>query len=188
MLTTDPAKRYAQMKPFTNTVERVFTGEAVNYNEGWTRIVEIENLVVAPGYVWRGGADFYDPANPPLEEKRAEALYALDQKAGEVRKRYITVAPGQEATYLIKEREAEAFRTALYLGTPPPMVQAEANATGSSTADACALILGQRDLWVLKAAQIEAARRSGKVEVGAAATLSEIDTARDAGLTALDAL
>lgn len=191
MKITDPKKRYALIRFQTNVVERVFTGEELKYDEQWTRYIEIaEDSEVAPGHIWRGEGDsFYDLSKPPLEHTRAEALYAIDKAAGETRARYITIAPGQEASYLIKERQAEAFKAASYrVDAIPPMIQAEMDAANLSAQAAAEFILAQRDAWVTMAAAVESARRKGKVGVGMALTLKDIYEARDTALRRLAGL
>lgn len=118
----------------------------------------------------------------------ARAAAEIDAKAGEVRKRYITSVPGQDATYLLKERHAEAYKAAGYAGAVPAMIQAEAAATGLSAQAAADSILAERDAWLTKAAQIEQARRSGKISVVAAATHDQKVAAYQAAIVALDAL
>lgn len=128
--------------------------------------------------------------NPVLtvEQQRAHALLAIDTKAGAVRGRYITTVPGQEATYLLKERQAESFKAAGYVGTVPGMVGAEVTATKVSSRQACDAILAERDFWVLKASAIESARRSGKVAVGEAADAAAVAEILAGTLAALDVL
>lgn len=128
------------------------------------------------------------PPEPPLAEQKVSAEREIDEKAGEVRKRYITSVAGQEATYLVKERQAEAFKAALYVGTVPGLVQAEVDATGQAAQQACDAILAERDGWLLKAAQVEKARRAGKVAVGKALDGASVKASLAAALAELDAL
>lgn len=123
-----------------------------------------------------------------LSELHASALVEIDTRAEAVRLRYITPGAGQAATYLLKERQTEAYRAAGYTGTVPALVQAEMDATGRTAQAACDLILFMRDTWVVKAAQIESARRRGKVAVEAAPSGAEVRIARDAALAALNLL
>lgn len=129
-----------------------------------------------------------DPPAPPLDQVRAAALAAIDAAAGAARARYITIAPGQEATYLIKAQQARDYRAAGYTGPVPALVQAEADATGETPAAACDSILAEEAVWVAKAALIESARRRGKVAVGAAADAAAVEAARDAALAELAGL
>lgn len=129
-----------------------------------------------------------DPA-AMIAPARAAALALIDSKAGTVRMRYITETAGQQVTYLLKEKQSEAFKAAAYLGAVPLMVQAEADATGRSPQAAADAILAERDTWVnLKAPGIERERRKGKLAVTAAVTVAAINAARDAALAALDPL
>lgn len=123
-----------------------------------------------------------------LSDARIASCTAIDAKAGNVRLRYITSVPGQEGTYLLKEREAQRFRDALYVGTVPAMVQAEVNATGLLAKAAADDILLRRDQWAAKAAQIEEQRLKGKRSVDAATTEAGVASARDAAIAALDLL
>ena len=131
-----------------------------------------------------------DPPPTPLtlEQLRATAGMRIDERAERVRLRYITPGAGQAATYLIKERQAEAFRAAGYTGDVPAMIQAEVDATGSTAQAAADLILAQRDAWIGKAAQIELERRRGKIATEAAADEGELEIALKQALDALEAL
>lgn len=129
-----------------------------------------------------------DPPAPSLAEVKTAALTAIDATAGAARARYITIAPGQEATYLLKSAQATAFKAGGYVGPPPGLVQAEVDATGATPQQAADAILVQQAAWEIKAAQIESARRRGKVAAGAAAEAAAVDAARDATLAELAAL
>ena len=93
---------------------------------------------------------------------RDEMLAHIDAKAGAVRAKYITVAPGQEATYIIKGEQARAFAANGFAGSPPSMISAEAAATGQTPRQAAERITLEESAWINLAAQIEAARRSAK--------------------------
>lgn len=141
-------------------------------------------------HYWNGTACVPNPAPTPLPLAvvQSRAKDAIDHKAGEVRKRYITSVPGQEGTYLLKEREAQKFKDALYVGTVPAMIQAEMNATGLLAKAATDDILLRRDQWAAKAAQIEEQRLKGKRSVDAATTEAGVVAARDAAVAALNLL
>lgn len=129
---------------------------------------------------------------PPLaidiDHMKARALAAIDRAAGVARARYITVAPGQEATYILKAQQAAAFKADGYAGSVPGLVQAEINATGASAQAATDAILAQEAAWSVKAAQIESARRCGKVAVGNAADAAAVEAAQAAAIAELGAL
>lgn len=122
----------------------------------------------------------------------AYALTLIDTAAGEARARYITVAPGQETTYQLKADEAQRYLDA---GAPSPVdpavypfIAGEAFATGKSPNVAAGVILGTRDVWVDKAAQIETVRMRGKTLVSKAVTWFDCITARDTAIDQLKSL
>ena len=118
---------------------------------------------------------------------RAEMLAAVDVKAGAVRAKYITVAPGQEATYMLKSAQAKAFQQANYEGTVPGLVQAEATAEGDTVTAATLRILAEEAAWANLAASIESSRRSAKVAIAVApndATAEAIFNATIVGFSA----
>lgn len=127
--------------------------------------------------------------NPPptLSQSIASALTDIDADAGKARARYITIAPGQEATYLLKAQQAVAFKAAGYTGPVPGLVQAEIDATGATATVATDAILTQQAAWEAKAAQIESARRTGKVHVASATNVAAVKAALDIALAALAA-
>lgn len=129
-----------------------------------------------------------DPPPPSLDEAVQAAYSVIDAAAGAARARYITIAPGQEATYLLKSAQARAFKEAGYAGVAPGLVQAEIDATGATAQQAADAILMQQAAWEIKAAQIESARRRGKVTVGKAAEVAAVTVARDAALLELEPL
>jgi len=123
-----------------------------------------------------------------LDELQAAKNAEIDACAGAARARYITVAPGQEATYILKAQQAAAFKAGGYAGTVPGLVQAEIDATGATAQQAADDILAQEAAWAYKAAQIESARRRGKVAVGAATDAVGVIAARDAAVAELGLL
>jgi hypothetical protein len=135
-------------------------------------------------YVWTNGEGW----TLDLSAVQLRANAEIDTKAEEVRLRYITPGAGQAGTYLIKERQAQAYRDTGYGSPVPLMVQAEVDATRLDSQQAADLILGQRDFWLVKAADIERERRKGKIAVDASESLRAISDARDAAIAALHAL
>ncbi len=137
------------------------------------------------------GVIVHDPLPPTvvsLDDVKAAALSAIDAEAGAARARYITVAPGQEATYILKAQQAAAFKAGGYSGPVPGLVQAEMDATGATAQAAADDILAQEAAWAYKAAQIESARRRGKVAAGNAADAASVEAARAAAIAELGAL
>jgi len=126
------------------------------------------------------------------------AQRAIDAAAGEARLRFITSVPGQEAVYLLKLQEAQAYLAA-HAGDPdadvPPHIAAEATATGQTAVDVATMVVGLASYWngTISPA-IEGARMGGKAAVAAAtgvddeATLAAIEAARAAALAALGSI
>ncbi|MHB1053463.1 MAG: hypothetical protein ACYCZT_10400 [Thiobacillus sp.] len=138
-----------------------------------------------------------DPPPPTLDQAQAAAKTAIDAEAGAARARYITVVIGQEATYMLKEAQARAHKSAGYPSATVadyPMVEAEAKAlhgaapTAAQIQSAADGIIAQADAWIAKAAQIERARIAGKRAVGAAVDVAGVETARAAAVAELGLL
>jgi|GEM_PF-6983004 len=128
----------------------------------------------------------------PIDRVKAGSATEIDQKAGQVRSKYITTAAGQEATYTEKARQCEAYKAASYPATPDPVghayVIAEASAKGCSYQAACDAILAERDQWAELGARIEEARRKAKIAIAAASTAEAVEAALQTGLAELAAL
>lgn len=112
------------------------------------------------------------------DEARTWAHNEIDAAAGAARARYITVTPGQDATYQAKYADARAF---VFAGYPDvnisqyPWVAAEAGATGLSYAEAADGIKAVGDPWnMLLGPGIEGLRIGGKRAVDALTTVSGI--------------
>lgn len=138
-----------------------------------------------------------DPPAPTLAEATAVARVAIDAEAGAARARYITVAPGQETTYMLKEAQSRAYKAAGYPSATVgdyPMVDAEAQALHGAAPTAAQIqsatdgIIAQADAWIAKAAQIERARIAGKRAVAAAVDVAGVESARAAAVAELGAL
>ena len=98
-----------------------------------------------------------------LDIIRPDILAAVDFGAGATRSQFITVVPGQEATYLRKEQEARGWAT----GDDPatvPFLDAEATATGVSIDTLAATVIATADAWIVVGAKIEGARMGAKKE------------------------
>ena len=156
--------------------------------------VRRDNEPLAELTAYQQYVDLWTAAAPPvvaptLDELRAAAGAAVDSRAENVRLRYITGGAGQASTYIEKASQADSFKAAGYpAGAVPPMVQAEADATGQTPQQAADLILATRDAWLVKGAQIERERRRGKVDIDAARDEAGVAAARDASIAALELL
>lgn len=116
-----------------------------------------------------------EPVPPTFEELKAQYKNAIDGLAGQTRLRYITDVPGQEATYLLKAQQAEAYAVAGFAGTVPAMLAAEAAATNQTPQQVAQSVIATRDVWVnVLNPQIESVRIGGKMKVDAAADAKEL--------------
>lgn len=94
--------------------------------------------------------------------------YLVDAGAGAFRTLFITDVPGQEMTYVRKEKEGRDF---IANGAGPwPMLEAEAAATGEEIAALAATVVAQADQVIGLGALIEGARMGAKKAVRAAPT------------------
>lgn len=99
-----------------------------------------------------------------IDTARREYRAQIDTAAGVARQRYITIVPGQEATYSAKYEDARRYLdNTSPVATDYPWVNAEAIQTGMSLHDTAVRIATLGDLWhnVLGPA-IEGIRISGK--------------------------
>lgn len=120
-----------------------------------------------------------DPPLPSLDEAKTSALLFIDNLSGQARSKFLTVAPGQELTYLLKQSQAESFKAANFEGTVPNLVQAEADATNVTPKEACVSILLAAQSLSENLAEIEVVRRAGKIAVRAATSNEEVDVVRN---------
>jgi hypothetical protein len=131
-------------------------------------------------------------AVPTLDELKAAAHNEIDVAAGNSRMKYITVVPGQEATYLEKAKDAEKFIADGLPAdlTPYPWLKAEKEAIGGETSAQFIAegILTQRAQWAVVGSAIEKERRSGKIKVTAATTAEDVDFQKAIAISNLMAL
>jgi hypothetical protein len=111
-------------------------------------------------------------APAPLDQVRAAALAQIDQLAGLARARFITVAAGQDMTYLEKVRQAQAVVDAIP-GTYP-LIAGEVGLTGETEAAVAQVILGRYAAWQQIGAVIEHTRLTAKRDVAQAADAAAI--------------
>lgn len=118
------------------------------------------------------------------------ALRDIDDAAGRARLRFITDVPGQQAVYLVKLQQAQAYTAAVALdaqATVPPYIAAEASATGQTAQQVAANVIALATVWNEQAGPaIEGARMGGKAAVTAAQDLETAEAARVAAVQALD--
>jgi len=138
-------------------------------------------------YIWDFAGNWVDQRS--LSGYVVEAKSSIDNKAGEVRLRYITDVAGQAATYNEKLIEAEAWAAA----TDPlvedyPYINAESIATGVTPDVAAATIIATAEAWKAKGAQIEGARMKGKTDVNTATTLDEAKQGHNSSIANLEGM
>ena len=125
-----------------------------------------------------------------IPDNQASAFNRIDQRAERARLRHITGGIGQALVYQEKAEQAVDYITAGYPSdlSSYPHLQAEANATGKDSVQIANDILTQRSAWIAIGADIEEARLRGKKAVREATDIDSIIAARDATITALDAV
>lgn len=133
-----------------------------------------------------------------IRKARYLAAGSIDAAAGQARRRYITDVPGQEAVYLVKLQEAQAYAAAHALDSGaavPPYIGAEATAIGETAITVATTVIALASYWNgTVGPAIEGARLGGKAAVAAAtgadeaATLAAIEAARVAAISTLDGI
>lgn len=123
---------------------------------------------------------FVPPTNPETPEQalprlKEEKIAAVNKAAGASRAKYMTVIPGQEATYLMKEAEAKAWVAATSpVATDYPILNAEATACNMTMADTVTLVLTTAAQFRALAAHIEGLRRGAIVAIEGATTTQAV--------------
>jgi len=115
-----------------------------------------------------------------IDEAREWARNQIDTSAGDARSRYLTITPGQDATYQAKYADAQAFMRAGYPDEAIdqyPWVKAEARATGVSYRTAADGIKAVGDPWnMVIGPKIENLRIGGKKALDALTKISDVVT------------
>lgn len=148
---------------------------------------------------WEAERAVVDAPKPPpphpildadtLADAISYAETAIDRAASAARARFISSGVGQDAVYVVKGQQAEAFAAAGFNGDPPAYIAAEAAATGVTPMVAAQTILGLRDAWNnLIGPAIESQRIGGKKLVREAATVEEVDARMRAATLALQGI
>lgn len=130
-------------------------------------------------------------STPTLENAIREAHNEVDRVAGDVRLEYITCTPGQQLCYIRKEQDARAFKQAGYPEediNDYPWLAAEANAVEDTGRELADTIIALSDQWTIIGAQIEAARRAGKVQIENQLSIEGVEVARQNAIQALEEL
>lgn len=121
-----------------------------------------------------------------LADAKENAKFLIDIASGKARARRVSVGDLMDQEYIRAYEEAKAFKAAGYLGLVPVSVQAWADAKGWTAPLAADDILNKRDQWMTALDDIRAIRIRKKAAVETALSLSDVATARDAAIAALD--
>ena len=117
-----------------------------------------------------------------------ELLDHIDELAGKVRGQYITVGPGQEATYIMKEAQARELVESNYTVPIKGLMRAEMIATNSTVEVSCARILTEKAQWEYISGVVETIRRPTKLAIQTATTEEDRLMAYHAGVGQLKKL
>ena len=125
-----------------------------------------------------------------LNAEILKAKEEVDACAGEARARYITVAPGQSAVYIEKEKQSKAFKDAGYPvdETGYEFVTANKNADGVTAQVAADTVLAIANGWKLIAAGIEEIRIGYKNQITAAVDINAVKALKNKAKALLDAI
>ena len=130
--------------------------------------------------------------NHSIGARRALAVRAIDDAAGEARGRHQTLSVGQAVVYAVKFAQAQDYISAHAAdagAAVPAYVAAEVAAVGGTALAAAQAIVTAAEAFHAGAGpDIEQARRAGKLAVQAASNADEIETALASALAALEAI
>lgn len=112
----------------------------------------------------------------PIADLCRAAGENIDAEAGRVRLKYITDAPGQQATYMSKLENAKAYVAAGYPNDASAFlwINAEAIAVGITTQEAADYIISTAAQWEQIGATIEGARQAAKQALKTATTPGQV--------------
>ncbi len=149
----------------------------LGFADARTRAVDLESHTETPSAGWRFDGVAFTPPPPFADDEsqtKARAVALVNTAAGACRARYVTVAPGQAETYILKAEELRAYDAALAQGpvdpTDYPILYAESQATGASFASTVTLVRTMRAAWIALAAAVEGIRRGAIVAIERATT------------------
>lgn len=139
------------------------------------------NTFVWTGTEWadpRTEQEILDQEQEELTRAKAQAIVLVNDYSGEVRRKFVTDIPGQEALYLLKEREARDWLSAEGPNlTDYPLIAAEVGITGDSPDQVAQVYLNLGAIYLQAAAVLEQARLGQIAAVEVAASKSEIELA-----------
>lgn len=190
----------ARINTSDNRVLRIFTKSphSVVTPEAGQAIVDITNFAnkedvpnAHKDYTVVGTDLVFSPIAPTVEQ-RTHAKREVDRIAEDARLRYITGGAGQATTYVYKAMECQKYKDAGYpaMGSPSeyPWIQAEMAATGGTAVQVADGILALAAAWETVGTSIETIRRTGKIAIDAATSVTDLETARDTAVATLNAV
>jgi len=117
-----------------------------------------------------------------LSDLQTSSSNQIDHAAGQARLRYITDVPGQQAVYIEKYAQAQAW-IANPTGAVPPYVAAEAAAMSTDSTSGANEIIATADQWNnTLSPMIEQHRRASKISVSNAKTNADVIAALNSAL------
>ncbi len=145
------------------------------------------------------------PVPPTLDEVKFNCDADIDRKASDTRALFVTPGVGQDAVYVEKVIQAQAFKAA---GYPENDINAQNEMGGfiygyvrsewncrkntdlpdTTVQDACDIILMLANLWHMIAANIEEIKVGGKRMVDAATTIDDAKAQHAIAIATLDAI
>lgn len=151
-----------------------------------TEFLHIDSPPKDPKFKWdfeKGLWKYYET----LEELKAQAVLDIDAAAGSARLKYITDVPGQQAVYLIKLQQAEAYL--LDNSVVGPYLEKEAEVLNSSLLEAATQVTATANYWNnVVGPSIEGTRRRNKIALDLATTAEEIFTIKVSSIVELAAI
>jgi len=114
-----------------------------------------------------------------LDVIRTKTHERIDLEAGEQRKRFITVVPGQEMVYQLKLEEARKVLEEKASTKSVPHIAAEAKLAGRSLKQQAELVTAKAREWAEASARIELIRMCAKRKVEEASTPAELEAAAE---------
>lgn len=189
----------AQGYPVSGGTHHVMPQGAIVLPEPWA-LTDLARLRYVDGaWVERDDLPPPVPSEPTAEELvlRGAAILArakrlatdrINQIAGEVRARFVTVIPAQDMVYLLKEAEARAFLAdAAPVLANYPFIAAEIGITGITAEEVAQVYVNLAAILRATAAQLETARLGTIAAIEVAADAAAIDAALGGYLSALEA-
>lgn len=137
------------------------------------------NTFVWTGTEWadpRTEQEILDQEQEELTRAKAQAIVLVNDYSGEVRRKFVTDIPGQEALYLLKEREARDWLSAEGPNlTDYPLIAAEVGITGETPDQVAQVYLNLGAIFLQAAAALEQVRLSKIAAIEAAQTSEDIE-------------